>query len=159
MQAGAVPEDCGRVEMSDHLSETSRRFRPVAMVKFEVACRERVDQRNQPAEAAVVVAGHGNYFTMLAETSKKLAQRSNGCRIVDEVADQNKVRRPILFYQLKKPIPGRLHSPKRHQATGRPLAQLKAEVQIGDCQPFFPLMKKSEPRVEDNFRANLRANR
>lgn len=134
--------------MADDLDAVPPLSRAMAMMKIEVVGFPGLRHLNLPAQLPIVIPRDNNRLAVPRQILQKLGGLWRGGLVVDQVAKDDELARPIFIYQLHQALRDRRHPPHRDEATGRALAELIAKMQVGDGQPTLRLMEKRQPPIE-----------
>ena len=99
-----------------------------------------------------MVPGQNDYLAEFAEPPEELSSLARSSFVVNQIADHNQMARSVVVDQSPKPLFDRGHAPKRDEAPGRPLAELKSEVRICHGQPALAPVEEAEPTVQHHMR-------
>ena len=137
--------------MTDDLHAPARLRQAVPVMKMEAFGFPRIAEVDRASELTVVIAGEGDQVAVRAEFREETLGGGARRAIVDQIADDHEMPRLIIREQGQKSLAHGLHPPHRHEATRCALADFITEMQIRDREPFFTLVEKREPAVEENF--------
>lgn len=103
-----------------------------------------------------MIARENNDFAQLAESRNQRRSFRGRSFVVHEISHDYEPGWCIIADQRSEPVLDRAHSPQRHHPAGDALANLVAEVKVGDCEPALLFMKQSEPTIEKDVFGDAR---
>lgn len=140
--------------MSNDLDAMRALHCAMTMMKLETLGFPRLHHSNFAAHLPVVISGHNNRLAASSEVAQKSGGFGRRRFIVDEVAEDNQLARPIFIYQLQQAVGNRRHPPHRDEPARRALAEFVAKMEVGYRQPALRFMKKSEATIEHDALGN-----
>ncbi len=144
----------GRMMVADDLDASTAFHLAVAVMKMETVSLPVAEPGDCCRQVAVVISGHYNRFANSSQTRQQ-SLRSLGRRaIVNQIAEDDEMLRAILCHETAQAGFDQVHAPHRDEAARHALTDLVSEMQVRYRQPALPLMKKSQPPIQDNLLGN-----
>jgi len=137
--------------MPDDLDAVPALGRAMAMMKMEALGFPRFHHLNLAAQLPIVVPRDDNRLAMHREVLQKCGGFRGRGLIVDEVAEDNYLTRPIFIDQLPQPLGDRSHPPHRDETASRALAEFVTKMQVRHGEPALCLVEKREAAIKQDF--------